>query len=49
METGFIPPNLHYSKPRKGVEALESGKLKVVTEVVPFKTNSGMIGKSKIT
>jgi hypothetical protein len=29
METGFIPPNLHYSNPREGVESLMNGQLKV--------------------
>jgi fatty acid synthase len=29
METGFIPPNLHYSYPREGVESLMNGQLKV--------------------
>jgi fatty acid synthase len=29
METGFIPPNLHYSNPREGVESLVNGQLKV--------------------
>lgn len=48
METGLIPPNLHYNKPREGVKALESGRLKVVTEVTPFETDSGLIGSKKI-
>jgi fatty acid synthase len=29
METGFIPPNLHYNNPRGGVESLMNGQLKV--------------------
>jgi fatty acid synthase len=29
METGFIPPNLHYKNPREGVESLVNGQLKV--------------------
>lgn len=29
METGFIPPNLHYNNPREGVEPLAKGQLKV--------------------
>ena len=36
MESGFLPPNLHYNKPLKGVKALEKGSLKVVTEVTPW-------------
>ncbi|CAH2093509.1 unnamed protein product [Euphydryas editha] len=30
--TGYIPPNINYKVPRKGVSALEEGRLKVVTE-----------------
>jgi hypothetical protein len=33
METGFIPPNLHYSCPKEGVESLVNGKLKVSVHV----------------
>lgn len=29
METGIVPPNLHYYNPREGVEALVAGRLKV--------------------
>jgi len=29
METGVVPPNLHYYNPRDGVEALVAGRLKV--------------------
>jgi fatty acid synthase len=29
METGFIPPNLHYNNPREGVEELVNGQMKV--------------------
>lgn len=36
MESGKIPPNLHYNRPRKGVKALEEGRLKVVTETTPY-------------
>lgn len=34
--TGFIPPNLNFSTPREGVEALASGRLQVVTEKHPW-------------
>lgn len=42
METGMIPPNLHYTKPVKGVKALEDGRLKVITEATPWK--GGYVG-----
>ncbi|KAK0083564.1 hypothetical protein PV325_008602 [Microctonus aethiopoides] len=35
-ETGLIPPNIHYKCPRRGVEALENGRLQVVTEPTPW-------------
>lgn len=47
MESGKIPPNLHYNKPRKGVEALEEGRIKIVTETTPFKGQTGRIGNKR--
>ncbi|XP_011503082.1 PREDICTED: fatty acid synthase-like [Ceratosolen solmsi marchali] len=32
METGTIPPNLHYNVPKQGIPALKDGRMKVVTE-----------------
>ena len=29
MEQGFIPPNLHFSNPKEGVEGLRTGRFKV--------------------
>lgn len=42
METGTIPANLHYNRPREGVRALEEGRLKVVTE--PTSWEGGYVG-----
>ncbi|PSN47450.1 hypothetical protein C0J52_01938 [Blattella germanica] len=36
METGFIPPNINFNSPREGVEALETGRMKVVTDKHPY-------------
>ncbi|GJQ79757.1 hypothetical protein Trydic_g23234 [Trypoxylus dichotomus] len=41
METGYIPPNLNYNKPRKGVKALEEGRMVVVTEKMPLPDQRG--------
>ncbi|GJQ79763.1 hypothetical protein Trydic_g23237 [Trypoxylus dichotomus] len=41
METGYVPPNLHYNKPRKGVKALEEGRMVVVTEKMPLSEQGG--------
>ncbi|CAG9770336.1 unnamed protein product [Ceutorhynchus assimilis] len=43
-ETGYIPPNLHYNEPNPNVKALLDGRLKVVTEKIPFNDNKGIIG-----
>ncbi len=36
MQTGMIPPNLHYNTPNPGIPALRDGRLKVVTEPTVF-------------
>ncbi|XP_049941823.1 fatty acid synthase-like [Schistocerca serialis cubense] len=36
MESGIIPANAHYKKPRAGLAALEEGRIKVVAEHTPF-------------
>lgn len=43
-ETGKIPPNLHYKRPREDLKALEEGRIRVVTEPEPW--NGGYIGVS---
>ena len=42
MESGLIPPNLNFKNIRKGIKALEEGRLKVVTEPTPWK--GGLVG-----
>ncbi|EZA57700.1 Fatty acid synthase [Ooceraea biroi] len=42
METGTIPPNLHYKTPLKGMKSLEDGRLKVVTDTTPWE--GGYVG-----
>ncbi|KAK6640571.1 hypothetical protein RUM44_012267 [Polyplax serrata] len=42
MESGYIPPNLHFKVPREGIPAFVEGRLKVVTEKEPWA--GGMIG-----
>ncbi|XP_034192524.2 fatty acid synthase [Osmia lignaria lignaria] len=36
METGLIPPNLHFKSPMKGIKCLEEGKVQVVTDPTPW-------------
>ncbi|KAL6430378.1 hypothetical protein ACFW04_007806 [Cataglyphis niger] len=42
METGIIPGNLHFNRPREGLKALEEGRLKVVTDSTPWE--GGYVG-----
>ncbi|XP_057319878.1 fatty acid synthase-like [Microplitis mediator] len=35
-ESGIIPPNLHFNRPREGVKALEEGRVKVIAEPTPW-------------
>lgn len=42
MQTGIIPPNLHYKTPNPLIPGLVDGRLKVVTE--PMKWNSTVCG-----
>ncbi|GJQ79755.1 hypothetical protein Trydic_g23232 [Trypoxylus dichotomus] len=44
METGSIPPNINYKTPRKGVRALETGTMIVVTEKLPLPNQRGLFG-----
>lgn len=44
METGFIPPNIHYNTPRSGATALEEGRMVVLTEKTPFKDKNVLVG-----
>ncbi|KAI4475232.1 hypothetical protein M0804_014435, partial [Polistes exclamans] len=36
METGIIPPNLHYSEPSEEAQCLQDGRVKVITEPTPW-------------
>lgn len=36
METGIIPPNLHFEKCKEELKAIVDGRLKVVTELTPW-------------
>lgn len=44
METGIIPPNIHYKTPRTGATALEERRMKVLTEKTPFKDKNVLVG-----
>lgn len=44
METSYIPPNVNYKSPRKGIKSLEDGRLVVVTEKTRLPDNKGLIG-----
>ncbi|XP_076681300.1 fatty acid synthase-like [Andrena cerasifolii] len=42
METGIIPPNLHFTSPMKGMKCFEEGKVEVITEPTPWE--GGYVG-----
>ncbi|XP_046739717.1 fatty acid synthase-like [Diprion similis] len=42
MESGYIPPNINYNHPREGIEALETGRIQVITEPTPW--DGGYVG-----
>lgn len=44
METGFIPPNIHYNNPKPEIKGITEGRLQVVTEKTKFNDNRGLIG-----
>ncbi|KYN04771.1 Fatty acid synthase [Cyphomyrmex costatus] len=36
FETGFVPPNINYTMPRKDIDALINGSVRVVLELMPL-------------
>ncbi|KYQ49068.1 Fatty acid synthase [Trachymyrmex zeteki] len=42
FETGFVPPNIHYTSPRKDIDALLNGNIRVIQEQMPLK--NGYVG-----
>ncbi|KAJ8919483.1 hypothetical protein NQ315_002104, partial [Exocentrus adspersus] len=46
METGLIPPNIHFNKPKTEIKGLVEGRLRVVTEKTPFEDDRGLVGIS---
>ncbi|KFD52748.1 hypothetical protein M513_06404 [Trichuris suis] len=42
MQTGYLPPNLHFEEPNPYIPGLADGRLKVVTEKTPW--NGGTVG-----
>ncbi|XP_046609412.1 fatty acid synthase-like isoform X1 [Neodiprion virginianus] len=42
MESGIIPPNINYNRPREEIEALMTGRIQVITEPTPWK--GGYVG-----
>ncbi|KOC65238.1 Fatty acid synthase [Habropoda laboriosa] len=42
MESGLIPPNIHFKSPMKGIKCFDEGKVEVVVEPTPWK--GGYVG-----
>ncbi|KAJ8963946.1 hypothetical protein NQ314_005277 [Rhamnusium bicolor] len=43
METGFIPPNINFTVPRDKIRGIIEGRMKVVTDKMPFEDNRGLV------
>ncbi|CAH1160281.1 unnamed protein product [Phaedon cochleariae] len=43
-ENGYIPPNINYNKPNPNILGLVEGRMKVVTQKIPFEDDRGLIG-----
>ncbi|XP_018569755.1 fatty acid synthase-like [Anoplophora glabripennis] len=44
METGFIPPNINFTSPRRDLTGIVDGRMKVVAEKTPIDEESSVIG-----
>ncbi|XP_033218585.1 fatty acid synthase-like [Belonocnema kinseyi] len=49
MESGFIPPNLHYKESSDKIPALKEGRVKVVTEPTPWTGSYAAINSMAMT
>ncbi|XP_035731720.1 fatty acid synthase-like [Vespa mandarinia] len=48
METGVIPPNLHYDEPPEDAKCLRDGRVKVVTKPTPWKDDYAAVNNCSI-
>lgn len=48
METGYIPPNLHYETPSEQIPALKEGRIGVVTKTTPWTGDYAAINTTSI-
>ncbi|XP_017784912.1 PREDICTED: fatty acid synthase-like [Nicrophorus vespilloides] len=44
MENGTIPPNIKFTQPRKDIEDLVSGRIRVVTDAMPWPNDRALVG-----
>lgn len=44
METGYIPPNIHFKTPNDAIAGLMEGRLKVVVDKTPLENENALIG-----
>ncbi|XP_051160200.1 fatty acid synthase-like [Leptopilina boulardi] len=49
MESGYIPPNLHFQKPSDQIPALKEGRCKVVTELTPWTGDYAVVNSLAFT
>ena len=48
MNSGYIPPNLHYKNPSEKIPALKEGRIKVVTKLTPWNDEFVAINNTSI-
>ncbi|XP_046820195.1 fatty acid synthase-like [Vespa crabro] len=48
METGVIPPNLHYNEPPEDAKCLRDGRVKVVTKPTPWRDDYAAVNTCSI-
>ena len=48
METGYIPPNLHYKNPSEKIPAFKDGRIEVVTKTTPWKGDYAAVNTTSI-
>lgn len=44
LENEHIPPNINFNKIREGIEGLETQRMKVVSEKIPWDDDNGLVG-----
>lgn len=49
METGYIPPNIHFKTPKPEIRGLVEGRMRVVVDKIPLEDDKGLMGKISLS